>query len=490
VMGLSTSTLSYPSTVAGNASASQSVTVSNSGNAPLTFTSITPGGSNAADFTVAGGTCSTSTPVAAGGSCTVAATFTPQGTVGARTATVAIASNGGNGTVTLSGTALAQPAPGATWSVTSLTVNSSVVGQPGTPSTLTLTNTGTAALTITSLQASQPSIFGVTHNCGSSLAASASCTVSVTLTPAAVTTYTDTLTLTSNASGTHNVQLTGQGTAAPQPVASVTPSSAAFADTALTQSSAATTVTLSNAGPGVLNLTTLAVTGSNGADFALVVGTCTDGKVLQVGDSCVATVTFTPQQVGARSATLSYTHDGTGASSVPLSGNAMAAPTWAINVPSTPQALVWDAGTSTYGGSVTLTNTGNMVLTVNLTTSPTGLTLSGQGGCTIANGTLTINPGVDCVISASAAAAGDWTVGINAGNAGTYNVNVTAAALPADSPAQAVTNIGAGGCSLGDPNAPLDPIWPAMTLGAAGVLVWRRVTRQQRSRVDGQMDRR
>jgi hypothetical protein len=103
---------------------------------------------------------------------------------------------------------------------------------------------------------------------------------------------------------------------------------------------------------------------------------------------------------------------------------------------------------------------------------------------------LTINPGVDCVISASAAAAGDWTVGINAGNAGTYNVNVTAAALPADSPAQAVTNIGAGGCSLGDPNAPLDPIWPAMTLGAAGVLVWRRVTRQQRSRVDGQMDRR
>src|SRR5260370_12747132 len=86
-------------------SASQSVTLTNSGNAPLTITSVTLGGTNPGDFTPANQCPLSPSTLAAGASCTISATFTPTA-AGSRAATLTIADNasGSPHTIALSGT--------------------------------------------------------------------------------------------------------------------------------------------------------------------------------------------------------------------------------------------------------------------------------------------------------------------------------------------------------------------------------------------------
>ena len=100
--------------------------------------------------------------------------------------------------------------PVASLSPTSLTFASQTVGSSSAAQTVTLSNTGGAALTITSIAASGD--FAETNNCGSSLAASGNCTISVTFTPTASGTRTGSLGVTDNAAGSpQTVSLTGTG---------------------------------------------------------------------------------------------------------------------------------------------------------------------------------------------------------------------------------------------------------------------------------------
>jgi len=100
-VSLSANSLTFPSTTDGTPSAAQTITVTNSGNATLNISSVTPGGNNAADFT---GT-TTCGSVAAGGTCTISVVFTPS-IVGAESATLSIASDAASSpnSVTLAGT--------------------------------------------------------------------------------------------------------------------------------------------------------------------------------------------------------------------------------------------------------------------------------------------------------------------------------------------------------------------------------------------------
>jgi hypothetical protein len=77
------------------------------------------------------------------------------------------------------------------------------------------------------------------------------------------------------------------------------------------------TVTLRNTGTATLNLSPVAVSGMNAAEFKQV-NTC--AATLAVGASCQITVTFAPTAGGAQSATLNIPHDGIGSQTVPLTG--------------------------------------------------------------------------------------------------------------------------------------------------------------------------
>jgi PKD repeat protein len=111
------------------------------------------------------------------------------------------------------------PATAVALSPGSLAFGSQVVGSTSQLQTVTLINTGTADLAISSLAVSGD--FAQTNTCGSTVAAGASCTISVTFTATAAGPRTGTMTIVDNAAGSpHVVALSGTGNA--PPVASLT----------------------------------------------------------------------------------------------------------------------------------------------------------------------------------------------------------------------------------------------------------------------------
>jgi Abnormal spindle-like microcephaly-assoc'd, ASPM-SPD-2-Hydin len=105
VRDVSPATLSFGTQNVGTSSASQSLTVTNAGAAPLKILSLTAGG----DF-LETDNCASSSPLAAGGTCTINVTFTP-GAAGARSGKLTVA-NGFSiipSSIGLSGTGIGQP---------------------------------------------------------------------------------------------------------------------------------------------------------------------------------------------------------------------------------------------------------------------------------------------------------------------------------------------------------------------------------------------
>ncbi len=101
---VSATSISFGNQVHGTTSTAQSVTLTSTGNAALTVTSVTIGGANAGDFALASNTCSGQS-IAVGATCSVAVTFTPTAT-GPRSATVSFSDNAASGspqTVSLTG---------------------------------------------------------------------------------------------------------------------------------------------------------------------------------------------------------------------------------------------------------------------------------------------------------------------------------------------------------------------------------------------------
>jgi hypothetical protein len=176
------------------------VTVTNSGTATLTFSSIAASPSN---FVVSAPTCGTS--LGEGSACTITVTFTPASTT-AVTGTLTIADNasGSPQTVTLSGTG-----SGVSLSTSSLTFSGVTVGTASAPQSVTLNNVGNSALAITSVSITPTgSGFTETNTCGTSVAASGSCSIAVTFTPSTNGSVPGTLTIV-DGDGTQTVTLSG-----------------------------------------------------------------------------------------------------------------------------------------------------------------------------------------------------------------------------------------------------------------------------------------
>ena len=108
LVSLSSTALAFGPEATGTTSASQAVTVDNTGGDTLTVSGVTPSGANLADFAQTNN-CGA---VAAGTSCTVNVTFTPSAS-GAASATLNIASNAASSPDTVGLTGTGTPAAGA-----------------------------------------------------------------------------------------------------------------------------------------------------------------------------------------------------------------------------------------------------------------------------------------------------------------------------------------------------------------------------------------
>jgi hypothetical protein len=194
-------TLPFGSQAIAVPSASQSATLSNQGTGPLNISGITASG----DFSQTN-TCGTS--VAPGANCSISVVFTPTA-AGSRTGQISISDDASPSpqTIMLTGTGtgpLTMVSPG------SLTFNSQVLGTISAVQNVTLTNSGSSAVTIASINITGD--FGQTNNCGAMVAAGSSCAIAVTFSPAGVGARTGTLTVTDNSSASpHSVTLSGTG---------------------------------------------------------------------------------------------------------------------------------------------------------------------------------------------------------------------------------------------------------------------------------------
>ena len=228
---------------------------------------------------------------------------------------IADSATGSPQTVALSGTATAS---GVSVSPSSLAFGSQSVGTASTAQTVTLTNSGNGALTVTSIGLSGVNAgdFAQANNCGSSVAAGASCAISVTFTPIASGSRAASLSI-ANSASPQTVSLGGTGASSADGV-NLSPSSLAFSNQPVEMTSTAQTVTLTNNSTTALSISNLAVTGANSSDF---VQNNNCGSSVAVGANCTIVVLFTPSAIGARTAALSVSDNATGSpQTVSMSG--------------------------------------------------------------------------------------------------------------------------------------------------------------------------
>jgi FG-GAP-like repeat/Abnormal spindle-like microcephaly-assoc'd, ASPM-SPD-2-Hydin/FG-GAP repeat len=262
----------------------QTSTLTSTGSGAVVITSVAASGDFAQTNTCGGS-------VAAGASCAISVTFTPTAP-GTRTGAITITDNapGSPHVVSLTGTGTG---PAVSLSPTSLSFGYHMMGTAFGSQTVTLTNTGNAALSITSMAA--PRGFTQTNTCGASVAAGASCSIQVTFTPTAAGAASANLTMTDNAPGSpHAMTLTGIGTATPVVVSPQYPTPLEFGSQTV-GSRATLPVLVANAIDQPLTLRRLIV--SPRTAFSQT-NNC--GASLAPSLSCTIAVTFAPQTAGAR----------------------------------------------------------------------------------------------------------------------------------------------------------------------------------------------
>ncbi len=271
-------------------SAGKDVTLANNGTGPLVVSSIAFSGANPGDFS-ATNDCNGS--LAAATSCTIVVKFTPTA-AGPRSADLVISDNSGNNsasqqTVSLSGTGVA--VPNVTLSTGSLSFGNTNTGVPTASQSVTVTNSGTGALTIAGIAISggNSGDFAQTNNCGNSLGTGLSCAVTITFDPTAAGARSSSLVITDNANdtdgSTQTVSLSGSGNGVAQ--VTVAPASLAFQATTAPQQ-----VTVSSTGTGPLTISSIGIGGANASAFSIAANSCPTGS-LNAGSSCAILISYT-----------------------------------------------------------------------------------------------------------------------------------------------------------------------------------------------------
>jgi hypothetical protein len=282
----------------GKSSASRFVFLDNRGTADLTITSIT------ADppFSITSDNCSS--PLPAHRACAFWVDFTPTAAGPASgNATVVDDASDSPQTVSLTGTGVTTPQPHASLSQTEIDFGGQLVGTTSQVESVTLKNTGTAVLNIASIAVSGD--FGVTDDCGATLAVDASCTIGGTFSPTAAGAATGEITITDDSSHSpQTVTLTGTGVVHEGPKASLSTTSIDFGQVSNGSSSDPQDYTIENAGDEDMVVSDIEITGDDAANFTKE-SDCQ--KTIRPGESCTGSITFHPNDQKTFSATVQFT---------------------------------------------------------------------------------------------------------------------------------------------------------------------------------------
>ena len=241
----------------------------------------------------------------------------------------------------------------ATTSAASLTFPDQAVGTTSSQQTLTLSNTGTAALNPTLIQIS--AVFSETDNCqGATIPVGGSCSIQVVFSPAAAGPASGQMAISANVNGGQlTVGLSGTGI--PASAMTVSPTSVDFGSVATGTSSAPLPVTVSNASSAAIQINSV----KTSAPFNVVSNSC--GATVAAQSSCQIEVGFTPSQAGTATGTLTV-DDGDGMQTVALQGIGASAPTDSLS----PSSLAFPGtavGQVSAAQSVQITNSGDEPLT-------------------------------------------------------------------------------------------------------------------------------
>ena len=469
---LSASSLVFADTELGS-STPQNVTIANSGNLALDFSAFTFSGGAAAEFSK-GGTCAVGTPLPIGGQCTLVVTFAPTA-LGARSASLAIASDASNGTATLalSGNGVPVPAPQVTLTPSTLDFGNQTTGGLYPSRRVHLANTGTADLTLASVAVGGAGFADASATpCPAVIAAGAGCDIDIDFMATSAIGYTGTLTVTDNAAGSpHVAALRGTGVASALPALVWAPAVTAldFGQVSAGSVSAVQSLTLSNQGPGGVTLTVLNAVGVDGASFSVVGGTCSLAAPLFEGQTCRVDVVFAPGSSGAKTATVQVASTGSFPPTVTLTGTGLAGPNPSLALSTSTIAFEdTHVGAQSLPQDVRLTSSGSGIVTVS------GMAIDGPyaiQSTTCPAVPFTLAAGSQCTV----------TLAFRPTNAGSTGgtLRVTSDAAPAErdvalgGTGDADPSLSGGGCTIGSGTSPKDPLLWLMVLLAAATL-WRR----------------
>ncbi|MFZ0519654.1 MAG: choice-of-anchor D domain-containing protein [Candidatus Acidiferrales bacterium] len=328
-LDISPSPLDFGNVAVNSTPAPMLLTVTNNTPTTVSLTGASLAGANGSEFAIAGSTCGAT--LASAATCTESITFTPAA-AGARTATFSLSDTAAGGTQTAQLTGTGVDASAVSLTPPSIAFPGQNPNSTSTARVVTLKNTGDATLNFTSivLGGANAAEFAETSTCSEVLAVNATCTISVTFTPAASSAYTATVAITDDAlDSPQNIAISGSGISDP---VSLSSTALTFTARMITSTSAAQNVVLTNIGSGALSIASISIAGANNGDFAQ---TSNCGSSVASEATCNIAVTFTPTASGSRSATLSIA-DGSAQSphTVALTGTGQDF-TFAVSAPQT-----------------------------------------------------------------------------------------------------------------------------------------------------------
>ena len=393
---------------------------------------------------------------------------------------MSIASDASNGTavITLSGTGVPIPAPQVSLTPTTLDFGTQTIGGLYPARRIRLANSGTADLTVASIAATGTGFAIAALRLPAVLAPAAGCDIDIAFAPTAAQAYTGALTVASNAAGSpHASVLRGSGSAAAVPVLVFSPAVTMldFGSVSAGSVSAAQTVTVLNQGPGGATLTLLNAVGGDASSFSVVGGTCAIGTTLFEGASCTISVQFAPGSSGTKTASVQIASTGSFPPVLTLTGVGLAGPNPSLALSTA--ALAFETtrvGSQSLPSTVRISSSGSGVVTVS------AIAVTGTYGIdstTCPAVPFSLPAGTDCTVSVSFRPTDE--------GAASGMLSVTSDAAPAvrevalSGSGEETVDTSSGGCTIGDPRAPADPLLWTMVLVAAA---WLFARQRQRGR--------